>query len=87
MTTDELLSHLKSQPPCCARLRQAALDEIERLRSRVRFFESVIRSGDAAALTEEERDTLLWASGWCAGLNESRHAVLKRLLERLGGER
>jgi hypothetical protein len=35
-----------------------AADEIERLRSRVRFCDNVIRSGDVAALTGEEREVL-----------------------------
>lgn len=38
-----------------------AADEIERLRSRVRFCDNVIRSGDVAALTEEEREAIRMA--------------------------
>jgi hypothetical protein len=38
-----------------------AADAIERLRSRVRFCDNVIRSGDVAALTGEEREAIRMA--------------------------
>ena len=39
-------------------LMDEAADEIERLRHRVRFADAVIRSGDAATLTEAEREAM-----------------------------
>ena len=39
-------------------LMDEAAGEIERLRHRVRFADAVIRSGDAATLTEAEREAL-----------------------------
>lgn len=71
-----------------------AADEIERLRSRVRFFDNVIRSGDVAALTEAER----WAlergicsltgvedlSGRADPMDDA--CTIRGLLKRLGGQ-
>ena len=78
-----------------------AADEIERLRSRVRFCDNVIRSGDVAALTGEEREAIaesIWhwlrqADALLAVEREariaasSRAATLKGLRERLEGRR
>lgn len=57
----------------------AAEGELERLRSLTRFQDRVIRSGDTATLTEEEREALATAAG-----ADGRHEkVLLGLLERL----
>lgn len=65
-----------------------AADAIERLRSRVRFCDNVIRSGDVAALTEEEREAIEKAIGreldaeWYGGPEPGRVVALRGLLER-----
>ncbi len=60
-----------------------AANEIERLRSLVRFQDGVIRSGDVATLTDAERDALEWAVRLVndAGM-ANRAATLLDLLER-----
>jgi vacuolar-type H+-ATPase subunit E/Vma4 len=68
--------------------------EIERLRSRLRFADAVIRSGDVAALTDEERHAIAVVRN-CAMTRAERFLtqsdaereatlVLWRLRERLG---
>jgi hypothetical protein len=60
---------------------EAAANEIERLRSLVRFQDNVIRSGDTATLTDGEREALAWASSSHADMARLQMA-LKTLLER-----
>ena len=59
--------------------------EIDRLKSRLRFCDAVIRSGDVAALTDSERAALHWFAHY--GLPEHHAATLRGLLERMGGKR
>lgn len=61
--------------------------EIERLKSRLRFCDAVIRSGDVAALTDAEREALEWFTHGESPFPEeaSRMATVRGLLERLGG--
>jgi predicted RNase H-like nuclease (RuvC/YqgF family) len=76
-------------------LSERAADEIDRLRSRVRFCDGVIRSGDVAAITEAEREAL--ERGICSltGVEDLSESVdpmddactIRNLLDRLGGER
>ena len=64
---------------------QEAADEIERLRSRLRFTDNVIRSGNVAALTDAEREAVERADVVMAGTSDRQvHATLRGLLERLG---
>ena len=59
--------------------------EIERLKSRLRFCDAVIRSGDVSALTDKEREAIEVA---CQDLRHTEEvATLRGLLERLGGAR
>lgn len=58
-----------------------AAEEIERLRSRVRFVESVIRSGDVAAITDAERSAIKEASEFYIGTRTGK--TLSGLLERM----
>ena len=67
-----------------------AAGEIERLRHRVRFADAVIRSGDAATLTDAEREAVERACRWIASTMpyESQqgaedYKTLRGLLERL----
>jgi hypothetical protein len=63
-----------------------AADEIERLRSRVRFVDAVIRSGDVAALTDAEREAVADAADRYAEIapeSAETAATLRGLLERL----
>ena len=64
-----------------------AAEEIERLRSRVRFVESVIRSGDVASLTDAEREAVEWAVSAARNVEHPAETTLLGLLERLGGGR
>lgn len=63
-------------------LKQAA-DEIERLRSLVRFQDGVIRSGDVACLTEAEREAIAWAVSAAEDCQHPADDTLRRLLARL----
>ena len=62
--------------------------EIERLKSRLRFCDAVIRSGDVAALTDNEREAV--ENCICASerigddWSDKQAATLRGLLERLG---
>jgi hypothetical protein len=64
-------------------------EEIERLRSLVRFQDGVIRSGDVACLTSDEREAIEKAIGreldaeWYGGPEPGRVVALRSLLERL----
>lgn len=58
-----------------------AANEIERLRSLVRFQDGVIRSGDVATLTDGEREALEWASSSHEDMARLQGS-LKSLLER-----
>ena len=60
-----------------------AADEIERLKSRLRFCDAVIRSGDVAALTDAERSAIKEASEFYIGTRTG--VALGGLLERMGG--
>ena len=66
--------------------------EIERLRSRLRLVDAVIRSGDVAALTDAEREAICTAAeayairGAADGRESVNAATLRGLLERLGGD-
>ena len=63
-----------------------AADEIERLRSRLRFADNVIRSGDVATLTDAEREAVEYFSQWCIGPSkrlERYAATVRGLLERM----
>jgi hypothetical protein len=60
-----------------------AAEEIERLRSRVRFVDAVIRSGDVAALTDEEREALEWAVSAASNVEHPAEDTLRGLLWRL----
>ncbi len=67
-------------------LMDEAADEIERLRSRLRFCDRVIRSGDVATLTDDEREAIVAAiRSWPAiGVSKENVESLRGLLERLG---
>jgi hypothetical protein len=67
--------------------------EIEKLRHRLRIQDAVIRSGNVAALTDEERKALEYGISEAdaydrVGLEDAKHAgiVFRALLERLGGK-
>lgn len=63
-----------------------AAGEIERLRHRVRFADAVIRSGNVATLTDDERAAVETAALEAdAHQHAERAATLRGLLERLGG--
>jgi hypothetical protein len=49
---------------------EEAADEIERLRSRLRLVDAVIRSGDVAALTDAEREAIGDVAGFLLGFSE-----------------
>ena len=76
-------------------LSERAADEIDRLRSRVRFCDGVIRSGDVAAITEAEREALERGICFLTGVEDLPGCVdpmddactIRNLLDRLGGER
>ena len=62
--------------------------EIERLKSRLRFCDAVIRSGDVAALTDAERRAVADAAdryGEITPESAKTAATLRGLLARLGG--
>jgi hypothetical protein len=64
------------------RLCERAADEIARLRGRARFADAVIRSGDVAALTDEEREAVEWVI-FQQATPQSIAVTIRRLLERL----
>lgn len=72
-----------------------AAEQIERLQSRLRFADGVIRSGDVAALTEAEQEALDWACGsledpdtvWDDNYDADAAAVLRALMKRMGDKR
>lgn len=59
--------------------------EIERLESRLRFADAVIRSGDVAALTVDERKAITEASDFYVGTRTG--VTLISLMKRMGCER
>lgn len=67
--------------PEVGELMEDAAREIERLRSLTRFQDNVIRSGDAATLTDSEREALEWASSSHEDMARLQGS-LKSLLER-----
>jgi hypothetical protein len=60
--------------------------EIEKLRNRLRLQDAVIRSGNVAALTDDERDALEWFAKFGHSDDGGRAATVRGLLERLGGK-
>jgi len=60
--------------------------EIEKLRNRLRLQDAVIRSGNVAALTDDERDALEWFAKFGHSDEGGRAATVRGLLERLGGK-
>jgi hypothetical protein len=60
--------------------------EIEKLRHRLRLQDAVIRSGNVAALTDDERDAVEWFAKFGHSDDGGRAATLRGLLERLGGK-
>lgn len=66
---------------------EAAEAEVDRLRSLTRFQDGVIRSGDTATLTTDERDVLNAVAEDAAYRQMARtESVVRGLLERLGGD-
>ncbi len=63
---------------------EEAAGEIEKLRSRVRFADAVIRSSDAAALTTEEQRAIEEAADFIDKNSCASPVVLRSLLARLG---
>ena len=87
--SDDLVERLRGSVRACRALDRSALlaeaaDEIERLRSWVRIQDAVIRSGNVAALTEEERVVLGNVANDAAYRAMSHtERVVRGLLERL----
>jgi hypothetical protein len=77
----ERLRHYVAWEPEVGVTMEDAANEIERLRSLVRFQDNVIRSGDTATLTDGEREALVWASSSHKDMARLQMA-LKTLLER-----
>ena len=86
-----LVQRLRESVTQCRALDRSALleeaaAEIERLRSLTRFQDGVICSGDAACLTQSEREAVEWCVEMArihATECEEELATLRRLLERL----
>lgn len=81
----DLIDRIKSlryvHVPQASQLFEEAIAEIERLRSLVRFQDGVIRSGDVACLTQEEREAIEVA---CEDLRHVEEvSTLRGLLERM----
>ena len=88
MSDADIVSRLRLLPEPQCRPCLAAADEIERLRSLVRFQDTVIRSGDVACLTAAERRAIKLAmqGGTPASDDVESQMVetLRGLLDRLG---
>jgi len=72
-------------PPASALFEESA-QEIEKLRSQVRFYEKVVQSGDVATLTTAEREAVEYFAAFHASPragDAKSAATLRGLLERL----
>jgi hypothetical protein len=83
--TTRLRTHDANAVPASDLMDEAA-GEIDRLRSRLRLQDAVIRSGDVACLTQAEREALEWAIVWVQSSTPNGYCpdALRGLLDRLG---
>ena len=68
--------------PVASQLFEEAVTEIEKLRTLTRFQDRVIRSGDVACLTQEEREAIE-SCIFCQAIPQRVAVVLRKLVERM----
>lgn len=87
MTHDELMAHLSARPGCCANLRQAAAQEIERLKGTTMLIENRLTLAAAENPRSVLADLMLAAAQEIVTLrarNDEVNSVAHRALKDIG---